>query len=211
MSLITPYQTILFQGDSITDAGRSRSNPDDLGAGYAALAAAWFSALYPEQNVRFINRGISGNRAADLRQRWAADCIDLQPDWVSILIGINDTWRRYDNNEATSASAYETDYRFILEAVRRELPAARLVICEPFVLPVPADRREWRIDLDPKIAVARQLAAEFGAIYVPLDGLFAAAACQREAAFWAADGVHPSQAGHALIAQAWLRAVKAIS
>ncbi len=203
-------QTILFQGDSITDAGRNRDNPADLGWGYAAQTAAWFSALYPEKNVSFLNRGIGGNRVKDLRQRWIADCLELKPDWVSILIGINDTWRRYDSDDLTSAGAYETDYRFILETLSRELPNTCLIICEPFVLPVPQDRREWRVDLDPKIAVARQMAMEFGAVYIPLDGLFAAAATQREPAFWAGDGVHPSQAGHALIAQSWLRAVKAL-
>jgi lysophospholipase L1-like esterase len=85
-----------------------------------------------------------------------------------------------------------------------------LILLEPFVLPVPVDRVRWREDLDPKIAVVRQLAREFHAILVPLDGIFAQASAQREPAFWAGDGVHPSNAGHALIAQSWLRAVKAL-
>ncbi|MBN1933543.1 MAG: GDSL family lipase, partial [Anaerolineae bacterium] len=89
----------------------------------------------------------------------------------------------------------------------RDQLGARLVICEPFLLPVPDDRRAWRVDLDPKIAVARDLAREFGAIYVPLDGILAQASTRRAPAFWAADGVHPTPAGHALIAQAWLKAV----
>ncbi len=206
---ISDNQTVLFQGDSITDAGRDREGGVALGSGYANMTAAWFSALYPAKQVRFINRGVGGNRAKDLRQRWQADCLDLKPDWLSILIGINDTWRRYDSSDPTTAEAFETDYRFILEAARRELDA-RLIICEPFVLPHPADREAWREDLDPKIAVVRKLAREFDAIYVPLDGIFAAAATQREMSFWAHDGVHPSPAGHALIAQAWLKAVQAI-
>lgn len=207
---IQDNQTILFQGDSITDAGRSRDDGASLGGGYANLAAAWFSALYPEKQVRFLNRGISGNRVTDLRQRWQADCLDLQPDWVSILIGINDVWRRYDSDDITELAAFETDYRHILTAIHQKL-GANVILCEPFVLPTPPDREAWREDLDPKIAVIRKLAREFGTLYVPLDGLFAAASAQREPAFWAADGVHPSQAGHALIAQAWLRTVKAIS
>lgn len=206
---ISDKQTVLFQGDSITDAGRDRTADISLGGGYANMVAAWFSARYPAAQVRFLNRGIGGNRARDLRQRWQADCIDLKPDWVSILIGINDTWRRYDSGDPTSAEAYETDYRFILEMTRRELDA-RLILCEPFVLPVPADREAWREDLDPRITVVRKLAREFDALYVPLDGIFAAAATQREPAFWAHDGVHPSPGGHALIAQAWLRTVQAI-
>ncbi len=205
--LIQPQATVLFQGDSITDAGRSRTDDAGLGGGYANLVAAWFSAGQPEIRARFLNRGISGNRVKDLADRWGPDCLELKPDWVSILIGINDTWRRYDHNDPTATEAYAEKYREI--CARTTKAGARLVILEPFVLPVPEDRRAWRVDLDPKIAVARDLAREFGAVYVPLDGIFAAASAQREPAFWAADGVHPSQAGHALIAQAWLRAVGA--
>lgn len=199
---------ILFQGDSITDAGRSREDATDLGRGYANMIAAWLTATYPEQNLRFINRGISGNRAADLEKRWQADCIDLKPDWVSILIGINDTWRRYDSNSPTTAEAYEDHYRTILKRSLEELNA-NLIICEPFLLPIPEDRVKWRDDLDPKIAVARKLAREFNAIFVPLDGVFAAAATARLMQDWLPDGVHPTQAGHMLIAQQWLKAVGA--
>jgi lysophospholipase L1-like esterase len=170
------------------------------------LAAAWFSAACPEKRVRFLNRGIAGNRACDLRARWQRDCLDLRPAWVSVMIGINDTWRRYDSGDPTPVKAFERDYRAVLTAVHDRL-GVRLILCEPFLLPVPEDRITWREDLDPKIAVVRRLAQEFEAIYVPLDGLFAAAATRREPAFWLPDGVHPTPAGHALIAQAWLRAV----
>ena len=201
--------TVLFQGDSITDAEHSRVDDGDLGHGYAALIAAWFSALYPEKRVRFLNRGISGNRVKDLRARWQSDCLDLNPTWVSILIGVNDTWRRYDSHDPTSTAAYERDYRAILNAVRDQLNA-HLIIMEPFLLPIPPDRAAWRVDLDPKIAVARKLAREFDALFIPLDGPFAAAATRQDMDFWLRDGVHPTPAGHALIAQAWLRAVGAI-
>lgn len=206
---IQDNSVVLFQGDSVTDCGRIRDNENSLGAGYANMTAAWFSALYPEKKVRFINKGISGNRVKDLQARWQEECIQLKPDWVSILIGINDCWRRYDRNDPTSAEKYEEGYRDILTQVKENLNA-RLILLEPFVLPVPEDRRNWREDLDPKIQVARKLAMEFGAIYIPLDGIFAQASMQREPAFWAADGVHPTQAGHALIANAWLKAIKAI-
>lgn len=203
--LIPNHSTVLFQGDSITDADRSRENDADLGLGYPALVSAWFSALYPEKQVRFLNRGISGNRAADLRARWQTDCIDLHPALVSILIGINDTWRRYDSNDPTPVEVYAANFRAILEQTR-DL-GAKIVILEPFSLPVPEDRRPWRVDLDPKIAAARDLAREFAAVYLPLDGLFAAASVRREPSFWLPDGVHPSPAGHALIAQEWMKAV----
>ena len=200
------HSIVLLQGDSITDAGRSRTNDDELGHGYAGMLSAWVSAAWPGQQIRFLNRGISGNRAKDLRARWKPDCLDLRPDWVSIMIGINDTWRRYDSADPTSAQAFEASYRSILEDARDKLDA-QLVLCEPFLLPVPPDRRAWRVDLDPKIAAVRELAREFGAILVPLDGVFAQASTRREPAFWAPDGVHPTPAGHALIAQAWLKAV----
>jgi len=192
---------VLLQGDSITDGGRNYADGNDLGTGCAMLVAAWFSAAYPEKRVRFINRGVGGNCAHDLRARWQRDCVDLRPAWVSILIGVNDTWRRYDSNDPTPVDAFERDYRAILTAVHDRLKA-RLIICEPFLLPVADDRNTWREDLDPKIAAVRRLAREFEAIYVPLDGLFAAAAARRELAFWLPDGVHPTPAGHALIAQA---------
>jgi acyl-CoA thioesterase I len=207
--VITAGQTVLFQGDSITDAGRARDNDAALGSGYANMVAAWFDMLHPELHVGFLNRGISGNRARDLRARWQEDCLDLKPDWVSIMIGINDTWRRYDRNDPTAAADYAAACRDILQRTCSEA-GARLILLEPFVLPCPEDRKGWREDLDPKIAVARDLAREFGALYIPLDGLFAAAAARREPAFWAADGVHPTQTGHAFIARHWLQAVGAL-
>lgn len=199
---------VLFQGDSITDAGWDRNNDANLG-GYVNMVASFFSAAHPEKKVRFLNRAISGNRAKDLADRWQKDCLDLKPDWVSIMIGINDTWRRYDSNDPTPSEAYEKSFRDILTRMRDTL-GAKLILLEPFLLPTPADRVAWREDLDPKIAAARRLAREFGAIYVPLDGMFAAAAVSRPPEFWAGDGVHPTQPGHALIARAWLRAVRAM-
>lgn len=202
-------QTVLFQGDSITDCGRDRSDPGGLGSGYAMIAAGWVGALYPDRDIRFLNRGVSGDRVRDLEARWQQDTIELRPDWLTVLIGINDTWRRYDSNSPTSRADFVAGYRRILQrAVDANIP--NIVLMEPFVLPYPDDRCAWREDLDPKIDAVRCLAREFGAILVPLDGLFASVAAVRDPAFWAADGVHPSPAGHALIARAWLRAVGAI-
>ncbi|OKP95515.1 SGNH/GDSL hydrolase family protein [Paenibacillus sp. P46E] len=201
---------ILFQGDSITDWGRDYEDPSSLGVGYALMIAARLGLLYPEKKLAFFNRGIGGNRIADLQKRWDKDCLELKPTVVSIYIGINDTWRRFDSGEETTAAQFEASYRDLIE---RTLAAtsAKLVLVEPFVLPVPEDRKGWRQDLDPKIHVVRELAREYGAVLVPIDGLFAAASVKAESAFWAPDGVHPSPAGHALITDAWLRAVGAIS
>jgi len=208
-NLIENNSTILFQGDSVTDCKRSREDDTILGNGYPNMVAAWFSAMYPEKNVKFLNRGISGNRVRDLKERWREDCIEIKPDWVSILIGINDCWRRFDKNDPTTAEEFERDFRAILTQVRDELKA-KVIICEPFVQPYPQDRLAWRADLDPKIQVARALAREFEAIYIPFDGLFAEMSMKKEPSFWAADGVHPTQAGHAFIAKTWLEAVNAL-
>jgi lysophospholipase L1-like esterase len=201
--LIKGDDRILFTGDSITDCGRVRDNADHLGFGYAALTAAHLQARLASPQLKIFNRGISGNRAADLLKRVDADLLALNPTVVSILIGINDTWRRYDSNDATIAEAFERGYRALLQKITMHLQA-RVVLLEPFLLHVPQDRYAWREDLNPKIDVVRKLAVEFGAELLPLDGLFAQAATQAPAAYWAADGVHPSMAGHALITETWL-------
>jgi len=201
--LIDASDRILFTGDSITDCGRVRENAEHLGFGYAAWTAAHLQARLASPQLKIFNRGISGNRACDLLQRVETDLLALQPTVVSILIGINDTWRRYDSNDPTEAAAFERDYRAVLEKIARHLKA-RVVLLEPFVLHVPEDRYTWREDLNPKIDVVRKLAVEFGAELLPLDGLFAQAATQAPAGYWAEDGVHPSNAGHALITETWL-------
>ncbi|OZB98654.1 SGNH/GDSL hydrolase family protein [Paenibacillus sp. XY044] len=203
MSRLEHNDVVLFQGDSITDAGRDLNKPGDLGKGYALMTAGWFGMNFPEKNVTFLNRGISGNRVSDLRERWQEDCLELKPTWVSVYIGINDCWRRYDRNDPTDPESFKAGYRELLERTART--GARLILIEPFVLPYPEDRKAWREDLDPKIHAVRELSAEFGAPLVPLDGLFARAASVREPSFWTLDGVHPTPAGHALIADAWLQ------
>lgn len=205
--LIARGATVLFQGDSITDCGRNRADPASLGTGYAMMAAGWFSAVRPELEVAFLNRGVGGDRVKDLAARWEADGLALRPEWLSILVGINDVWRRYDAGDVTDAKDFESAYRELLERARRG-PGSRLILLEPFVLHVTPAHESWREDLDPKIEAVRRLAAEFEAILVPLDRLFQDASRRRPPAFWAPDGVHPSAAGHALIARAWLSAVK---
>lgn len=197
---------ILFQGDSITDCDRDRQDPYSLGGGYPMLIAAQYLAKHPELPVEFMNRGIGGDRTKDLRARWDEDCLIIQPDLVSILIGINDVWRRYDSNDATSIAEFEDNYHDILTRTV-EATEAGIIMMEPFVLPVPDDRNEWREDIDPKIHSVRALAREFDATLIPMDGIFAQASAKREPAFWAADGVHPTLAGHGLIAKAWLDTV----
>ena len=177
---------------------------EDLGFGYAMLISALYSAKYPEKNVKFLNRGISGDRVIDLEKRWKKDCLDLKPDWVSILVGINDTWRRYDNNDPTSAEDYESRFRNLLNQLKAE---TKIILCEPFVLHVSEDRIRYREDLNPKIGIVRKLAKEYKAILVSFDTIFTKVSQSRPPSFWAQDGVHPTMDGHALMALSWLEAL----
>lgn len=206
MSIFKPDDVVLFQGDSVTDAGRSREDNSLLGSGYPMMIRAWHSMEFLEESVSFLNRGVSGNRVKDLQARLTADFIDLKPTWVSILIGINDCWRRYDSNDPTTAEEFEERYRDLLTKLKQKLDA-RIILCEPFLLHITPGQEQWREDLDPKIAVVRRLAEEFKTLLVPLDGVFSDAAKKRSPEFWSADGVHPTAAGHALIARSWLKTV----
>ena len=199
---------VMFYGDSITDCGQREGINAGLGYGYAAMAGGVLMARHPGLNIRCSNKGVSGYRVYDIEKKLEEFVLAANPTVVSILIGINDTWRRYDSNVISEVGEFEDSYRRILTTLRQELDA-RLIICEPFLLPIPEDRIPWREDLDPRISAVRRLATDFGATFVPLDGIFAAAACERPAAYWAPDGVHPTAAGHGLIAEAWLRATGA--
>lgn len=204
MALIKNNSVISFMGDSVTDCGRVYARPDDLGQGYPLKVASFLAAFRASLGAKVVNRGVNGNRVRDLAARWQKDCLDFHPDLVSILIGINDCWRRFDENDPTSPEEYERDYRAILEQTKRA--GAKILILEPFVLPYPADRLGWRFDLDPKIQVARRLAREYADALLPLDGIFAQAVNSADPQLYSADGVHPTDAGHALIALEWLRA-----
>lgn len=201
---------ILFQGDSITDAGRDKEDSSHLGSGYARLVASMLGATHPELRPRFLNRGVSGNRTKDLVARWQDDCLAIKPDVLSIMIGINNVWRRYDQNDPTDVSTFETEYRSILVGAR-ETGIREIMLLEPFIVPVSQEWEARREDLEPKIQVVRRLAREFEARLVALDGIFAAACTQAPPEYWAPDGVHPTAAGHGLIANAWLDATESSS
>ncbi|GHT78998.1 lipase [Spirochaetia bacterium] len=199
---------ILFQGDSVTDCDRIREDGGNLGTGYPEKAARIYDALFPDNGIRFLNRGVSGNRVTDLLERYEEDFAALKPDLVSVLIGINDTWRRYDSNDPTAAADFEEHYFLLLHNLKRDLPDARIVIIEPFLLEVTAEQRAWREDLDPKIQAVRRAAEAFADSYIPMDGIFAryiADGVKRTEL--AVDGVHPTPLGHAIIAEEWLRAL----
>ena len=157
--LLDRWRTLVFSGDSVTDCGR-RTDPDGLGDGYVRNL---YDDLGPRR-PRIVNAGISGNRAADLAARWSADVLAHEPSLVSILIGINDTWRRYDEDDPTTAESFEESYRAMLDPL-----TCPVVVMEPFLLPVKDGQEAWREDLDPKLDVVRKLAVEYGAILVPAD------------------------------------------
>jgi lysophospholipase L1-like esterase len=194
----------LFIGDSVTDCQRL-ADSDGLGTGYVRVLR---DALEERGlGVEVVNRGISGNRVKDLRARWSDDCIDLEPELVSVLIGINDTWRRYDSDDPTTTEAFEADYRHILERTTVELDDPQLVLVEPFLLPARAEQDDWFEDLEPKIAVVRTLADDFGAILVTAQEGLTVLAGEEGPAALAADGVHPTPRGHQALAGLWLDTV----
>jgi lysophospholipase L1-like esterase len=210
--LVKPGDTILFQGDSITDAGRKRgiSKPNSdaaLGHGYAWLAAAQLLINMPNADLKIFNRGVSGNKVYQLAERWQADCLDLKPDILSILIGVNDFWHTLDGAYKGTLKTYETDYRALVKRTKEALPNVKLVICEPFVLKAGKVGEKWFPAYDGYRAAAKRLAAESGAVFVPFQAMFDAASKIAPADSWAKDGVHPTPDGAAIMAGAWLSAV----
>jgi len=204
---------LLFQGDSITDAQRNKQDINHLGSVYALMAAGSLLSLYPDLGLRVLNRGLSGNRTRDLLGRWNEDCLDLQPGFLSLFIGINNTWRRYDNNDPTPAEVFEAELNELLTLAFQsgELQPAHTVLLEPFLLDSPAGSKSgWMDDLAPKQDIVRNAAKSFGTRFIPLQNIFTDACQRAPAAHWAPDGVHPTPAGHALIASAWLHTMEDI-
>jgi lysophospholipase L1-like esterase len=190
---------VVFAGDSVTDCGW-RDDHQQLGHGYVRRLAA------SDQLARchVMNAGTGGDRLQDLEQRWDQDVLTLEPDVVSVMIGVNDTWRHFDSGEPSDISAFSRRYHKLLATLP---PVTRLILLEPFVVAVSDEQEKWRRDLDPQIDAVHLLAEEFGAVLVPLDGILNHLAQSTGAASLAADGVHPTARGHQEIARAWLRAV----
>ena len=212
--LIRPGDTILFQGDSITDAGRARgvndaNNPAALGKGYAWLAAAQLLLDRPDDNLKIYNRGVSGNKVFQLADRWQEDCLDLRPGVLSVLIGVNDIWHKLNGQYDGTVEKYQTDYAALLQRTRDALPEVRLVVCEPFVLRTGAVTDKWFPEFDAYRAAARAVAKEVGATFVPFHEMLEAASKLAPPERWAKDGVHPDPDGAALMAHAWLKAAGA--
>ena len=201
---------LLFQGDSITDAGRDKRNYYDLGNGYPKFAASIIAEKYADTSFEFINLGISGNRTGQLFDRFYSDGIALQPDIISILIGINDIWHRCPPNYImTTDEQIALNYREILKRIKRETNA-KIVILSPYVLDS-EDKEPMKKELSTVLPIIRELADEFADAYVPLDELFEKAMeTQPEPRYYSADGVHPNENGAKFIAEHYALAIDKI-
>jgi len=188
---------ILFQGDSITDCGRNREDRDSLGDGYVNLIEGTLAGNHSQSNLKLINRGISGDKIRDLQLRWDADCMDISFNILSILVGVNDTL-------ITPAELFEEEYRMLLKRTTGELNST-IILCEPFLLL--GDNNAYRDDLNPKIEIVHRLSEEFSTLLLPLDKIFRKSCLLHPPEYWAPDGVHPTPAGHALIAKSWIECV----
>jgi lysophospholipase L1-like esterase len=203
---------ILFQGDSITDAGRNRrvaeeNNASALGGGYPLIAAAHMLRAHPDGELRIFNRGVSGDKVPALKARWETDTIALKPDVLSILVGVNDFWHKLSGGYAGTVADFETQYAGLLHDTRQALPDVRFVILEPFVLVTGAVDAKWFPEFDERRAVAARVAKDAGATFIPLQSMFTQLAKIAPPNYWLVDGVHPTIAGHAAIADRWREAV----
>ena len=210
---LKPHSVILFQGNSITDAGRSRTwvgpnSPQGLGSGYPWLITNHLLERFPDQHLQIYNRGISGDRIQDLSRRWERDTLRLIPDTLSILIGVNDTWNYLYLGIGSSPEGFRNIYHKLLEDTRQRLPKIALVLCEPFLLVTGQVTDEWLGDLAERQSSISDLAQEFDAIYVPFqEALNREVADGKPAQQLLDDGVHPSPEGHKVLADCWLRAI----
>ncbi|MEM6365183.1 MAG: SGNH/GDSL hydrolase family protein [Planctomycetota bacterium] len=201
---------ILFQGDSITDAGRKRKPATankELGRGYPNMIAKGLLDDYANLNLQIHNRGISGNKVPDLDERWQADCIDLQPRLLSILIGVNDLWHRLNGRYDGTAETYRDGFADLIERTRAALPKTKIVIGEPFVLmagTVKENKEKWSGEFDLRRQYAAQVARDADAVWVPFQTMFnEAVASGTKPEKLAADGVHPTPKGHQMMAKTW--------
>lgn len=204
---------VLFQGDSITDGGRGRNLDWNhvLGQDYAYLIASrlWYDNI--DKQLQFFNRGISGNRVTDLLDRWEKDALEIKPDILNILIGVNDSLAAIRGDKSFTVASYERDYRHLLNITKEVVSKTKMVICEPFILPVGKVKEQWQnwqIEIKPRQEVAKKLAQEFNAVFIPFQEYFTKALRKAPADYWIWDGVHPMPAGHEMMSRVWIDTMK---
>lgn len=210
---------ILFQGDSITDCGRNRDFVISVGDGYPVLVKAELGYDFPGE-YEFINKGISGNRIVDVYARIKMDIINLAPDYMSILIGVNDVWHEISRENGVDADKYETIYSMLIEEVKEALPNIKIVIMEPFCLKgtatddceeIPNRWSVFRSEVEKRAVKAKKVAEKYGLPFIPLQEKFDEATKLAEPAYWLRDGVHPTSMGHELIKREWMKIFKSTS
>lgn len=200
---------VVFQGDSITDAGRSKdqyyaNQAGGMGRGYVMQIVGQLLGKHPEQNYQCYNRGISGHKVFQLANRWDIDCLSLKPDILSILIGVNDYWHLLNGNYDGTVEIYENDYRALLDRTKAALPEVKLIIGEPFAVAGGRAINEKWADFDAYRKVAKEIATDYDAVFLPYHSIFAEALKSAPVDYWCPDGVHPSIAGAHLMAAAWM-------
>ena len=200
---------IVFAGDSVTDMGSAQPVGeglfDNVGHSYVRIVENMLAAWYPEIRVRVTNSGISGNTSRDLLERFDRDVVSLHPDWVSICIGINDVWRQFDSPAMTDQAVGPREYRAnltkMIEAVRDKVKG--IFILSPYYMePNREDRMRKR--MDEYTAICRELAGEYGCIFVDFQKVYEDYCRIRHSTFIAWDRVHPNQVGATLMARAFL-------
>jgi lysophospholipase L1-like esterase len=213
--LIAKNDIVLFQGDSITDAGRNRETTGDansasaMGKGYAWMAASQVLVESPDAGLKIFNRGISGDKVWQLADRWQTDCLDIKPNVLSILIGVNDFAHVHRGFGTGGVEKYESDYHALIERTKQSLPNVKLVLCEPFILKVGMVDDKWLPGFTEYRAAAKRVAEKGGARFVEFQSMFDQAAKIAPPEVWAADGVHPTTFGAALMARWWMTATGA--
>lgn len=212
---ISANQTVLFIGDSITDCGRDPSgNPTPwnlqagLGRGYVDLVAAHFGVTCPEKRIRIINRGVSGNTVRDLAARWQTDVVDLAPDWLVVMIGINDVWRQFDQPLVTEAHVSPTTYERTLEKLVARPKVSGLVLMTPFMVE-PNRAEPMRRRMDEYGVIVKRIAKRRGAILVDTQAAFDSVLAHTHPMSIAWDRIHPNSTGHLILARAFLAAIGA--
>ena len=206
---------ILFQGDSITDGGRMKDYEHDLnhqmGHGYAYIVNSTLGAKYPEKNLKFINKGLSGNRIGDLYARGIEDAMTIRPDILSILVGINDCEQLRYYGKGSDAVRFEKIYRILIEDTLQSKPDIKLVLMEPFGLPVGERKDNFQEMYDMLKGyqqATKRIAEDYGAIFVPLQDQFFELSEKYSPDYWSWDGIHPTVCGHGIIADEWMEKCK---
>ncbi|MCL2322138.1 MAG: SGNH/GDSL hydrolase family protein [Oscillospiraceae bacterium] len=205
---INKASTIVFQGDSITAGNIISCNENSLGDGYVFFIDTYIKSIYPEYDVNIVNKGVDGDSILNLKKRWKETCVNLHPDIITLLIGINDIWDKYYSDNYLTDEEFLFHYDDIicdsmLNGVKK------IVLMEPFIIPVNSDMESWRKDIYSKIDIVRRLAKKYNCTYIPLDSIFGELCTIKGPEYWSNDGIHPNVKGHFIIARSWLQMMNA--